>query len=142
MHTMRLVMAGMLVFGLAFTARADDKDDKKTDSVKAKLVGIWQVEKGKGLPRGAKLEFTKDGKALFTRVITTKDDGDKEEKLQGTYKVEGSTIKLTTKRGEKERTQDIKVSKVDDKQLVLEGPKGETLTLKRVGKTGEKKAKE
>jgi uncharacterized protein (TIGR03066 family) len=133
MRTKRTIAAVMLLFGLVCTARADDKDDKKTDSVKAKLVGTWQVEKGKGLPEGSKVTFTKDGK------VSVHVKREKEEKVEGTYKVEGSTIKLTIKREEKERTQEIKVTKVDDKELMLEGPKGETLTLKKVVKTTEKK---
>ena len=134
MRTKRIIAAVMLLFGLVCTARADDKDDKKADAVKAKLVGTWQVEKGMGLPAGSRLTFAKDGKLS----IHVKRE-EKEEKVEGTYNVEGSSIKVTTKREEKERTQQIKISKVDDKELVLEGPKGETLTLKKVVKTTEKK---
>jgi uncharacterized protein (TIGR03066 family) len=133
MKSVQLAVAGIFMLGLAVAAWADDKDDKKSDSIKSKVVGTWEVEDGKGLPKGATLQFTRDGKVL----ITTKRDGE-ERKINGTYKIDGSTIKVTTKRDDKERTQDIKVSKVDNKQLVLEGPKGDTLTLKRVGKSSDK----
>src|SRR5207249_4838857 len=84
MYAVRLALVGTLVLGLAFTARADDKDKKKDDSIKTKLVGTWVVEEGKGLAKGDTLQFTKDGKV----TVTHKRD-DKERKVQGTYKVEG-----------------------------------------------------
>jgi uncharacterized protein (TIGR03066 family) len=133
MNAMRLALVGALALGLAFAAQAQDKEAKRDDSVKAKLVGTWEVESGKGLRKGAKVQFTKDGKVL----ITTKGD-DKERKIGGTYKVEGTTITLITKHDDKERKLEIKVSKVDDKQLVVEGRKGQTLTFKKVGTTKEK----
>jgi uncharacterized protein (TIGR03066 family) len=136
MNATRLALVGILALGLAFVAQAQDKEAKKDDSVKAKLIGTWEVESGKGLPKGAKVQFAKDGKVL----ITHKRD-DEERKVEGTYKVDGTTIKITTKRDDKERTQEIKVIKVDDKQLVVEGPKEETLTFKKVGKTREKDKK-
>jgi uncharacterized protein (TIGR03066 family) len=133
----RSVVAVILLLGLVCTARTDDKDDKKADSVKAKLIGTWQVEKGVGLPVGSRVTFAKDGKVSVDVM-----GEEKKETLQGTYKIEGKTIQLTIKRKEKERTQPIKVTKIDDKELVLEGPKGETLTFKKVAKTSEKKDKE
>jgi uncharacterized protein (TIGR03066 family) len=133
MKATRLALVGILALSLAFAAQAQDKEAKKDDSVKAKLVGTWEVESGKGLPKGAKVQFTKDGKVL----ITHKRD-DEERKIEGTYKVDGTTIKIITKRDDKERKLEIKVSKVDDKQLVVQGPKEETLTFKKLRKTREK----
>ncbi len=131
MNALRLVLAGALVVGLVGLARADDKDDK----VKSKLVGTWEVEKGdaRTVPVGAKFQFTKDGKV----VVTFKRD-EEERKIEGTYKVDGTTLKVTTKRNDKERTQELKISSVDDKKLVIESAKGESVTLKRVAK-GKKK---
>jgi uncharacterized protein (TIGR03066 family) len=129
MNAVRLALAGVVVLGLACVVRADDKkDSKKADDVKTKVVGTWQVESdGKGLPKGSKLQFAKDGKI----VVTAKRD-EEERKVEGTYKVDGTTIKVTMKRNDKERTQEIKVTSIDDKKLVLEGPKGESITLKKV----------
>src|SRR5437764_15407077 len=113
MNAVRLALAGVLVLGLAIAARAADKDDKKADSVKDKIVGTWEVEEGKGLAKGTKVQFTKDGKL----VITGMRDGE-ERKLEGTYKVDGSTLKVTHKRDGEDHTQEIKVTKLDSKQLV------------------------
>jgi len=139
MNAVRFALAGILVLGLTLVAQAGDKDkakdkDDKKDAVK--VVGTWEVEKGKGLPKGAKIQFTKDGKVVITATVE-----DKEHKIEGTYKLDGKTIKMTTKRGDKDRTQDIKIKEASDKQLVLEGPKGETLTLKKVGATKKEKEK-
>src|SRR5258707_1260374 len=103
MNAVRLALAGALVLGLAFAARAEDKDDKKADSVKEKIVGTWEVEDGKGLPKGSKVRFTKDGKM----TVTMKRD-DEECKIEGTYKVDGSTLKITHKREGEDHTQEIK----------------------------------
>jgi len=135
MYAARFALVGILMLGLMFVARAGDKDkdkgDKKGDSIKDKLVGTWEAQKGKGLPPGTRIQFTKDGKV----TITGKKD-EKEIKIQGTYKLDGKKLSLTTKQNDEERTRDITINKVSDDQLVLEGgPKKETITLKRVGKT-------
>jgi uncharacterized protein (TIGR03066 family) len=135
MNAPRLAVVGILLFGLAFAVQAGDKDKKKDDSIKTKLVGTWEAESGKGLPKGAKVQFTKDGKV----IINAKRDA-KEMRIEGTYKVEGNTLKVTTKREDKERTQELKVTKVDDKQLVLEDPKGDAVTFKKASKTDKKES--
>jgi uncharacterized protein (TIGR03066 family) len=129
MNAVRLTVAGLLVLGLTVLAGAQGEGGKK-GSVKDRLVGTWQVVKGKGLPTGARVEFTKDG----TMLISAKDKEGKAHSLKATYTVEGSAFKMTLKRGDEERTQTIKITKVNDKELITEGPKGETLTLRRVSK--------
>jgi hypothetical protein len=51
MEAVRVVVAAALVLGLTFAVRA--ADGKKDDSIKAKLVGTWEAEKGKGLVKGS-----------------------------------------------------------------------------------------
>jgi uncharacterized protein (TIGR03066 family) len=131
MKSVRLAVAAVLVLGLAFAARGDNKDkgDRKGDSIKDKLVGTWELEKGQGVPLGARMQFTRDGK-----FISTGKRGDKQVKNEGTWKIDGDTLKLTTKRGGKEQTIENSITKVDDKQLVLT-VRDNSFTFKRIGTT-------
>src|SRR5438445_809399 len=56
MRTLVLGLASLLVFGLTLAYGDEKKDDNKT-----KVVGVWEVVKGEA-PKGATVEFTKDGK--------------------------------------------------------------------------------
>jgi uncharacterized protein (TIGR03066 family) len=128
MNAVRLTMAGLLVLGLTVGAGAQDKGGKK-GSVKDRLVGTWEVVKGKGVGKGDRLQFSKDGKLV---VLFKK--GGKAAREEASYTVAGSTLKLTVKRGDKEQTREIKIIRVADKELVLEGPRGENITLQRVAR--------
>jgi uncharacterized protein (TIGR03066 family) len=104
------------------------KDDKPAPGIdKAKLVGVWEItdEGGGGAGgKGAIYEFTKDGKA---KVSAPKKKG-----LEGTYTLDGD--KLTWKVGlgdVKAESPPFKVTKVTDKELVLEGVDGKPITLTR-----------
>jgi uncharacterized protein (TIGR03066 family) len=132
MNAVRLAVAGLLVLGLTVLAGAQEKGAK--GSIKDRLVGTWEVVKGKGLPVGARVEFTRDGKM----AMTFKDREGKVHNAKATYTVEGKAFKMTMKRGDEERTQTIKITKVTDKELVTASSSGETLTLKRVAKSTEK----
>ena len=130
MNKVRLALVGALVLGLAVGARAGKEKGGK-DDIQKKLIGKWEVVKGKGVPPGATMEFTKDGKVVFA----FEKDG-KEMKLDATYKVEGKGFTMTSKFMDKERTQKIEVVKAEDDRLVLKGEKGDELELKRKkGKT-------
>ena len=120
-------MRAILGFGLAVLlvaaagASADDKVDAK------KLVGKWEPQ---GLPAGAKatVEFTKDGKLLVNFGF-----GDKTDKSEGTYKVEGN--KLTVELKDRKTTQTI--TKLTDEDLAFkedtkDGKNGKEETFKRV----------
>jgi uncharacterized protein (TIGR03066 family) len=129
MNTVRLALVGALVLGLTAAVRADDEKGGKSDLQK-KLVGKWEVVKSTGKggpPPGTTIEFTKDGKA----ILTAEEKGEKRT-MEAAYKVEGKEVKLTVKQGDMERTETIKVVKVDDKELVVKHEKEEgEVTLKR-----------
>jgi uncharacterized protein (TIGR03066 family) len=129
MNSVRLALVAALWLGLVALTGA--QDDKKAEEAKLQkqLLGRWEVEKGKGLPSGAIVEFKKDGKM----AINFTKDGE-EQKVEATYKVKGKAFVMTMKRGDKERTQTIKVTKITDKVLELEGEKGDALTFKRAAK--------
>jgi uncharacterized protein (TIGR03066 family) len=131
MSAVRLALAAAVWVGLAALSVADDKKaDKDEADVKKKLVGRWEVVKGKDVPKGATIEFKKDGKV----AVTFKDKKDEERKIEGTYTVKGKSFTMTTKRDDKERTQTIKITKLTDKALEVEDAKGEALTFKRAKK--------
>ena len=123
MNALRLV-AVMAVVCLAVTgARADEKADYAK-----KIVGKWEltkVEEG-GLPKGTLVEFGKDGKVK----VTVKAE-DKEQVLEGTYKVEGESLMLTMKVGEDERKQTITLLKLDDKVMHTKNEMGKMSELTR-----------
>jgi uncharacterized protein (TIGR03066 family) len=129
MNAARLALVAAMGLGLAGLSFADDKKDDKEADLKKKLIGRWEATKGKGLPAGAILEFKKDGKV----VVTFKRD-DKERKTEGTYKVKGKSFVLTTKRKGEDHVLTIKVTKITDKALEVEGEEGEALTFKRAKK--------
>jgi uncharacterized protein (TIGR03066 family) len=135
MKAMRLALAAAAVWvGLAALAPADDKADKDEADVKKKIVGRWEAVEGKGLPKGAVMDFKKDGKVTITAKVNEKDIN-----VDGTYKVKGKSFTLTMKgkdkQGkEKERTQTIKITKITDKALEVEDSKGEALTFKKAKK--------
>jgi len=122
---MRLVLGCGLAVVLAAAAGADDKKDTPVDG--KKLAGKW--EPAEPLQGGTKVvvEFAKDGKMTLTATA-----GDKTEKLDGTYKVEGAKLTLTMKRGEKDRTEVLDVLKLTDDELVTVDSKGKKDNLKRV----------
>jgi uncharacterized protein (TIGR03066 family) len=122
---MRSVVAFCLVLALAGAAFAEEKkDDKKSN--KDKLVGVWEVTKGEGAPAGATVEFTKDGKMLMNFKVN-----DKEVKIEGTYSVDGESIKTSFKVEDKEIKETSKIKKLTDKELVIEDEKGKTEEFKK-----------
>ena len=126
MNAVRLSLTGLLVLGLTAVAAAQEKGKTK-GAPEAKVVGTWEVSKGKA-PKGARMQFTRDGK-----VIATFKEGGKEVKQEASYTVDGSTLKMKMKRGGKERTRTIKIISVDAREMVLEGPDGDRMTFQRVG---------
>jgi uncharacterized protein (TIGR03066 family) len=102
------------------TTVAADKDD----NAKA-LVGKWEAVKvAEGtLPKGAVVEFKKDGKF-------TTDAGD--TKLEGTYTVDADSFTLVFKIGDAERKLKITIKKIGDTELDTANPDGKGVTFKRV----------
>jgi uncharacterized protein (TIGR03066 family) len=127
----RVVAAVALVLGLSLTVRA--QDHKKADAIKARLVGAWEAEKGKGLVKGSTVRFGKDGK-----VTISVPKGEGRVKTEGTWRVDKGKVKLTLKRGDKERNLEFKPTTLDDKRLVLEDTEGGSVTFKKLGKAEKK----
>src|SRR5262245_13362113 len=109
----------VLVAGFHADARQDKVDAKK-------IIGKWEP---KEQPKGAKLiyEFAKEGKLTLSFTI-----GDKSEKLDGTYKIDGEKISATLKKGDKEETQNRTIVKLTDAELVTKDEKGMEKTLLRI----------
>jgi uncharacterized protein (TIGR03066 family) len=110
----------MAVVAVAAADAADEKIDAK------KLVGKWQPKEEK---KDAKvvIEFTKDGKALYTATADGKDF-----KIEGTYKLDGNKLALTMKFGDKEDTKTRTISKLTDTELTSKDEKGKEDTLVRI----------
>ncbi|HKB42390.1 MAG TPA: hypothetical protein VKD72_38545, partial [Gemmataceae bacterium] len=105
-------------------AQFEDEIFRRFDTEKAdKVIGTWEVTKGE-VPEGSTFEFTKDGKLKLSVKGT-------DVTAEGTYSVDGDSIKTTQKQGEKEVKQTLKIKKVDDRELIIEDEKGKTIEMKR-----------
>jgi uncharacterized protein (TIGR03066 family) len=114
---------GMLFLALCLASpgRAAEKEDNAK-----KIVGTWVGVKGE-IPPGTTVEFTKDGKLKVAVKIQ-----DKTINVEGTYKVEGDTVKITTKQQNgKEKTETIKLKTLTDTKLVTENEKGSVDEFKK-----------
>jgi uncharacterized protein (TIGR03066 family) len=103
------------------TLTADDKKDEKIDA--QKLLGKWVHEEKEGGVEA--FEFTKDGKLIITRT-----DG-KGTKTEGTYKLDGDKLTVTTKERDKEETRTVTILKLTDTEMVSRAGK-EKVTLVRL----------
>ena len=86
------------------------------------IVGTWEPV---GIKGALPTEYTGDGK-IFVSVLG--------QKAQvGTYVIEGSTLKMTQKDGRtgKEATNEHKIKKLTDKELVLEFQGQETTYIRK-----------
>ena len=118
---MRIVLGCALAFVMAGVGlAADEKIDAK------KLVGKWEPKEKK---EGGSfvIEFMKDGKLTFTA-----NGGGKEFKGDGTYKLDGNKLEMTTKFGDMERKMTRTISKLTDTELVSKDEKGKEDTLIRI----------
>ncbi len=123
MNVLRLLVAGVMVVGLTAGARAEEKKDN------AKLLlGSWEATKADPgtLPVGAVVEFAKDGKMK----VTPKKDS-KDEVHEGTYKVDGAKIAITTKMGDKEATFTITIKKISETEMVAANEESKVVEFKR-----------
>ena len=124
MNGLRLMAAGVLLFGTVTGVRAEEKADN------AKLiVGVWEVvksEEGKP-PNGTLIEFTNDGKMKMSSKI----DG-KEVTLQGTYTVEGDQLTLAHDTGSgKEKKETAKIKKLTATEFMVQAENSKVTELKR-----------
>lgn len=119
---MRAVLCAVVVLGFAgFVAGQDTKVDAK------KLIGKWEPAKPKeGGPKMV-IEFAEGGKLSLT--VTA---GDKSQKIDGTYKVDGNKVEVAMAFGGKEEKETFTVSKLTDDEMVSKDSKGKEDTLKKV----------
>jgi uncharacterized protein (TIGR03066 family) len=123
MNALRLLVAGVLTCVLAIGARAEGQADN------AKLlVGTWEAVKSfeNGPPVGAVVAFAKDGKIKDIVKV----DG-KEVVYEGTYKVDGDTLTVLMKKGDKEEKTVNTIKKINDADLILAIQEGKLVELKR-----------
>jgi uncharacterized protein (TIGR03066 family) len=121
---MRLLAAGAMLCVLALGVRAEDK---KADNAKL-LVGTWEVVKAdKGtVPVGSTVEFTKDGKMKVTHKMD-----DKEQTIEGTYKVDGEKFSFELKMGDEVRKKTITIKKISETEMTTADEDGKTVELKK-----------
>jgi len=127
MRWSRFAIAGFLVLGLTLVGTAGGENGKK-------LVGTWKLTKSsekKGLPPGATLEFTKDGKLKFNIKV-----GDKELDVGGDYKVDGKKLTITIEFMGKSKTDTATIEKLTATDLHIKDDKGKVDEFKRVTKKG------
>ena len=109
---MKTLCAGVLgVCMAAFAGAAAVQDDNAK-----KIVGAWEVAKQTGdLPVGTVVEFLKDGK-----MTVTLKEGDKDLKLEGTYKIEKDKLNVTLKIGDEKHEEEVVIKKLTDDALEVE----------------------
>jgi uncharacterized protein (TIGR03066 family) len=125
MKSLATAVACCLVLALAGLSFAADKDPAATN--KKNIVGVWEVSKSdSGAPPGATVEFTKDGK-----MIVTIKDGDKTEKVEGTYTIDKDSITSKLKIGDQTKEETVKIKKLTDKELSVEDKDGKKDEFKK-----------
>lgn len=118
---MRVLVASVAILVLAgFAGAADEKIDAK------KLVGKWEPEKAE---KGASLVLEIQDKGKMVLSVTV---GDKIEKIEGTYKVDGNKMEVELSFGGKSEKETLTILKLTDAELVTKDSKGKEDTLKRV----------
>ena len=123
MKVLQILAVGMI---LGLVASGANADDKKADNAKL-VVGKWAVTKCEegSLPVGTIVDLTKDGK-----VKVTVKEGDKEEVAEGTYTVDGDTMKVTLKVDKDEEKHTVTIKKVSDTEMIIEAD-GKTIEFKK-----------
>jgi uncharacterized protein (TIGR03066 family) len=106
---MRALLGCTLVLCLGTGLVAEDKKDDKIDA--KKLVGKWRLKDDKHA--SMVLDFGKDDKVIITFKFN-----DKEDKSTGTYKVEGNTLIITEKVGDKDVSEKSILLKLTDTEMV------------------------
>lgn len=122
MNALRLLGLGVALLVVTSAGRADDTDLGK------QLVGKWEVTKADEgtVPVGSLVEFTKDGKMKITAK-----KGDKNETIEGTYKVEKHGFTMSAKIGDMEISHTITVTKISDKEMSTKDKDGKVVELKK-----------
>src|SRR5262245_18993323 len=116
MKVHRVLLAGACFLGLIVIGVAGEDTAKK-------LVGVWKViHEKEGAPEST-IEFNKDGKCIMKSK-----SGDKELKLDRTYKLKGDM--LTVALGKDMET--AKIAKLTEKELVINDEGGKARKFQRV----------
>jgi uncharacterized protein (TIGR03066 family) len=106
--------------------KIDDKKDPKSPDFSKLIVGKWEatkVDQGT-IPEGSVLNFTADGKLSGT--IPDQDEG-----IKGTFKITQDSLTAIVVRNDMERERTLKITKLDDKEMVLTDPDGKKVTFTR-----------
>jgi len=122
MSALRWLAVGAVVCLVGAGARADEKDYPKL------IVGKWEVTKADEgtLPKGAVVEFTKDGKF---KALAKADD--KDAMFEGTYKVAGDKFDLDLKSGDQSIKLAITIVKLTDDEMQTKNDEGKVVDVKR-----------
>lgn len=115
---MRTLLGFAVILALACGATAADE---KIDG--AKLVGKWepvQPKKGEVMV----MEFTKDGKITIT--------GEKDLKIEGTYKLDGNKLALNVKFMDVEIKEVVTLTKLTDTEMEGKDKEGKAESFKKV----------
>jgi len=121
---MRALMGFVAVLMLAcYTghAAAQEKIDAK------KLIGKWQpADSAKG-GVDITLEFTDKGKMIIAIAL-----GDKSEKIEGSYKLDGDKLELLMSFGGKDQKETVTLTKLSDEEMIGKNKDGKEEKFKRV----------
>lgn len=123
MNAFKLLAVGAVAIVFTVGARAEEKSD-----LAKMLVGKWEITKADEgtIPVGTMVEFTKDGKCSVTMKV-----GDKEEKMEGKYKVEPHKFIVMFKQGDTEMSHTITVTKITDKEMTTKDEEGKVVESKK-----------
>src|SRR5207247_1035806 len=105
-HAMRAILGCTMTALLMFSAglAADDKKEEKIDA--KKLIGKWEPGEAKK-DVDMVIEFAEKGKLTLAVKL-----GDKTEKIEGTYKLEGNKLSLALSFGGQEQKETLTVHKL------------------------------
>jgi uncharacterized protein (TIGR03066 family) len=132
MNALRLLVAGAAMLGVVAAAWAEDRKAAKVEVTREKLAGTWVGKPPKVSGKVTlRVRFTESGKVT---IEARTEEGDKESKSTGTYKIDGDKIKLTPRGKDEEKS--LTVTKLTDTELVVKNPKGETITFKKAKAKG------
>jgi uncharacterized protein (TIGR03066 family) len=135
MRALGVILSGWLLLGLAGVSAADnkpkppakdaEKEDKKAKIDKEKLIGAWEVTEDAVGEKGTVFEFAKKDKITLSAKK-------KKAGLDGTYKLDGDKLTWSVgMAGVKVDSPPMKVTKLNEKELVLEYPNGDKMILKK-----------
>lgn len=131
MVTARFASIALLLVGLVVTCASAAREEKKGDSNREKLIGVWEAFKTVDLPPKSTLEFTRDNKVKLT--IPVEKDKEKPVVFPGTYVVEGSKLKVSMPGADgKEMKQTLKIVELTELKLVTRDEKGAIDEFKKV----------